>query len=117
MRLSLLFVFAISAILFGCYYDNEEELYPKAPLPASLKVTYESHIKNIMNTSCALSGCHISGGGQIDLSNFSNTLLIADNGKLEDRVILQRNMPPSGPLSSDDQNLIKRWLETGKLEK
>lgn len=113
----ILIIIILGALSSSCYYDNEEELYPKAPLPDSLKVSYESHIKSIMTNSCALAGCHVSGAGQLDLSNYSNVKLIADNGKLEERVLIQKNMPPAGPLSQNDQELIKRWLETGKTEK
>lgn len=116
MRIILIVIFS-SAVISSCYYDNEEELYPKAPLPDSLKVTYGSHIKDIMTTYCTSSGCHSVTGGASALTTYGSVKKMADNGKLEDRVLLQQNMPPSAPLPKHEQDLLKRWLETGRKEK
>jgi hypothetical protein len=40
--------------------------------------------------------------------------LIVDNGKFNDRVIVQKNMPPSG-LTNTELEKIKFWLAAGAL--
>ncbi|MFC2125150.1 hypothetical protein ACFLU5_10085 [Bacteroidota bacterium] len=108
----LLFLFVIQS----CYYDNEEELYPDLPSCDTTDVNFSMVIQPIFNTNCATSGCHIPGTGRTDLSTYSGIKAIVDDGRLEDRVIIQRDMPPSGPLSSCEIKLIEAWIENGATD-
>jgi len=107
-------VAAVSLMIIGCYYDNEEELYPGSGSLAcdTTGVTYAADIMPIVSTKCALSGCHASGGlGPLmtDQSQFDG---LASSGKIRNRVLEQKNMPPSGPLPLCEQQKIDAYLKS-----
>lgn len=91
--------------------------------------TYDGDISGIINSSCALTGCHVSGGGTPGvfesfegLSDYTND---GPNG-LRDRVIVLQNdpnigMPPddsNGPTELTEMQLLifKCWADTGYPE-
>ena len=100
-------------VLQACYYDNEEELYSDIPACDTTNVDFGNEIQPIVNTNCAISGCHVPGTGRIDLTTYSGVIGIVDNGSLEQRVIVQMDMPPSGPLSDCDIKKIETWIANG----
>jgi len=104
---------AFCLMLNGCYYDNEEELYAGSGNCDTSVVDYATDIKPIFATNCAISGCHVPGPGRKDLSNDQGIKDIADNGELKDRVVVRKDMPPSGPLSSCNVKLIQAWIDNG----
>lgn len=114
---SLLFIGAIFFMVFinSCYYDNEEELYPNFVCDTSA-ATFMAVIDPIIKSNCALSGCHVPGGsGNGDYTNYAGIKAAVDNGKIQERAINLRNMPPSGPLSNCDILKLQTWINNGAL--
>lgn len=110
-------IIAIGASLAsGCYYDNEETLYPTNGLPKdcdTTALTYDGKIKAIINQNCAYAGCHLNGQSP-DLSNYDNVVGSIERVKI--RAIDQKSMPPSGASnkpSNCDISLLKTWIEKG----
>lgn len=116
----ILLILLLGAFLSSCYYDNEEELYPFENLNCDTLsvITYANKIQAIANSNCAISGCHtgVNPTGGIKLETYQQMKAIADNGKLGDRVLVQQNMPPSGPLSNCDLEAIQVWINNGAPE-
>jgi hypothetical protein len=113
----LLLTFVFTGLFFtGCYYDNEEELYPGSVDCDVTNVDYSTVIKPIADSNCAISGCHVPGTGLPDLTTYVGLKTIADNGKLNDRVVVRKDMPPSGPLSNCDIDKIEAWISQGAPE-
>lgn len=85
------------------------------------EVTYNSSISAIFNTSCAYAGCH-NGAAPGDFTTYQGIADYIDGGKLEQRVVIERNMPPSyatiGPTSLTDEELelFKCWIQSGYPE-
>lgn len=100
------------AMLNGCYYDNEEELYPESFNCNPGDVTYDI-IKPIIDANCATSGCHVAGTGRKDLRTYQGMKDIMDDGRLNERVIVKQDMPPSGPLSKCYIAKIEAWIAQG----
>jgi hypothetical protein len=102
--------------------DEEEEMMEEMFDCEGVDVSYTMDIVPIINETCALSGCHVSGGsGNGDFSTYAGLKAKADNGSLESRALIQMNMPPSnssGPTSlSDSQKLIIAcWIQDGAPE-
>ncbi len=101
-------------LLAGCYYDNEEELYPSNFCDVTA-VTFSGTIKPLIQTRCAIPGCHVNGGQSPNLTVDANILGIAQNGDLHARVIQRASpaMPPTGPLPSCEMQQIQAWLDQG----
>ena len=102
--------------LSGCYYDVEKELYPASPDCTTTGITYSNTIMNIVNTNCAISGCHIAGTGRSDLTKYSGVNAVASNGSMRQKVLIDKSMPPLKPLSECEMLQIETWLKSGTPE-
>ena len=100
----------------SCYYDNEEDLYPESFECDTTAITYDGKIGEIINSNCATSGCHDGVSDAIELTNYSAVKAIVDNGKLENRVLVLKDMPPSGNLSNCEYQQLELWLSKGAPE-
>jgi len=83
-----------------------------------VSVSYANDIVPIINTNCALSGCHVSGFSSGDYTTYTGLKAKADNGTLKERVVAKKDMPPSttlGPKSLSDADIKKFfcWIEDG----
>ena len=108
----ILFILALSS----CYNDNEEELYGPVSCDVS-NVTYSNDVTVIIYSSCATTGCHVSGGtGPGDFTTYNDLKASVDNGSFETRVLVQKTMPPSTPLSDCDLEILQAWIEGGALQ-
>jgi len=118
MRYIILSIFLIGAILTSCTKDKipviEEPMEPMC----DPEINYDNTMQAIINNSCAITGCHISGGNAPGVfSSYQGLLGQLDNGRIEDEVIVQRRMPFSpGVLSDEEFDLFKCWLEAGHPE-
>jgi len=98
----------------GCYYDNEEELYPNTFCDTSA-VTWSGTIEPLVQASCAIPGCHVPGAQSPALTSYAAVKAIADDGKLRGVVVTGSPyfMPPSGKLPACNQNQVQAWLDAG----
>jgi len=79
-------------------------------------VTFSKHIGPLVQTNCALSGCHATGEPQINLTSYAAVKTIADDGRMRSYVIEGNPefMPKGGQLSQRDKNFVICWLDNGK---
>ncbi|MBL7952102.1 MAG: hypothetical protein JNM62_10310 [Flavobacteriales bacterium] len=100
----------------GCYYDNEEELYPNNFCDTT-NVTYSGTVDAIIQGKCAIPGCHVSGGnGTGDFTSFSALSQQVANGRVLRSI--KRDpagipMPPSGGLRDCEVRQIELWIAAG----
>jgi hypothetical protein len=75
MKIIIILMF-ITAAVFGCYYDNEEYLYPQLNTVCdTVSVTYSVSVKSVLKQNCL--SCHSNNtaaslGGNIKLENYAN---------------------------------------------
>ncbi|MFK7932662.1 MAG: hypothetical protein AB8G22_04080 [Saprospiraceae bacterium] len=104
----------------ACTSDQLEPI--EAPAVCDTLVpTYNQQMVFLIETTCAYEGCHISGFSSGDYSSYSGMLASLDNGKVFNRVIATRDMPPEyadGPkeLTEAEVEIFNCWLENGHLE-
>ncbi|MCT4629071.1 hypothetical protein [Winogradskyella sp.] len=82
--------------------------------PLTREVTYQSDIQSIMTNNCIT--CHAGPvpSASLDLSNYQNTRLSAEQGSLVSRMNSVTNpMPPSGKLSPQILQIIDKWVTDG----
>ena len=119
MRFFLAGILLVGLGLTSCYYDNEEELYEfyYAANPCDTSnVTFAGMIFPIIQGNCSISGCHIAGGTGPGLyENYDQVKASVDNGKLENRVLVLQNMPPTSPLTACQQFQLQVWIDAGAL--
>jgi hypothetical protein len=111
-------VFALSILLYGCYNNSEEYLYPNINTNCdTTNVTFSSTISSIISENCL--SCHQGSNpeGGIELSNYANVKIQADNGKLLGTVqqLSGYSAMPKGAakLSDCKINQIKIWINKG----
>lgn len=77
-------------------------------------IKYSVNVKTIIETKCAVSGCHVSGGGApSNFNNFANVQSSA--GEIKART-QNGNMPKNGDkLPQAELDLIACWVDDGAL--
>ena len=97
----------------GCYYDIAEELYPTNSISCNTSPdVYNTKIKGIIATNCAIPGCHVAINGVVP--DLSDSAIVYDNiDRIQIRAINEKTMPQSGQLSSCDVNALQNWINGG----
>ncbi len=117
---SVLIVISALAVMAspGCYYDNEEELYPNT-FCDTVNITYSGAISKIIEGSCAIPGCHVAGGsGTGNFTVFAELKAQVDNGTLLRSVRREPNaiaMPSGGALRTCEIRQLELWVAAGAL--
>ena len=115
-------VLVVAVLLPGCTAD-------KLAAPASgdclgTTPTYENDIKEIIDRTCAYSGCHLDSAPGV-YTSYTGLQSVLSTGLFRQRVILVKDDPVSGMppnnapanraknLTAQELNLIQCWLEAG----
>ena len=106
------------AILSACTSDKLSLIDEPMEPDCNPEINFNNTIQAIVNNSCALPGCHVSGGNAPGVfTSYEGMLGQLDNGQVEDEVIVQRDMPRApGVLTEEEFDLFKCWLEAGHPE-
>ncbi len=121
MRAAIASALLLSGILLmigsfsGCYYDNEEYLYPGGTCDTA-NVGWTSVIAPIVQQKCATPGCHVPGGtGTGDFTQQAEVTASVNDGSFRVSVLGARTMPPnsSAPLSNCELKQVQVWLDAG----
>lgn len=113
---SFILVMLFFALSSSCYYDKAEELYPETDCDTS-NVSYNNFIVPLFAKEC--NRCHNAQSplGGINLEDFSQVKLTANNGSLLGSMKHASNysiMPPSGAKMPDcDLSKIEKWINDG----
>lgn len=119
----LFFILLVAALTGGCYYDNEENLYPVLDRGCdTTAVSFSKTILPIFQTNCYT--CHsasqnANSGGSMNLEDFSVIKQLVDLGILYGSVIqdpASKPMPKGGAkLDTCSITKIKIWIDKGAL--
>ncbi len=116
-------VVILVALAAGCYYDNEERLYPDLGKGCdTVNVTYSKTIAPIFQTYCL--GCHgardyATSGGNINFDDFAMVQAMATDGMIMGSIT---HTPPHPFMPKDREKLdtcsiskIKIWIDAGAI--
>lgn len=106
--LALFIVFATA-----CTNDKEELLNPpKQNACDTLNATFTT-VKSIITTKCSSSRCHgaAAAKGGVILETYDQMKAKAD--RIKQRAIIEKTMPPSTPLSTNDIAILQCWFNSG----
>jgi hypothetical protein len=100
----------------GCFYDIEAELYPGSGCIVPETVVYSIDIEPIIALKCAIGNCHVTSGvAPGSFETYEGLLNKVNNGTFEERIFVRQDMPPSGPLSSCEIQILQKWIDQGAL--
>lgn len=117
MKKYLLIILSLMFLFSSCYYDSQEDLYPKSGICDTTNVTYESSIKPIMQQYCT--GCHGSSNPSagIDLSTYDLCIQYGQDGSLYGSMLQDgsySDMPKNANRVDDcTLNKIQIWINNG----
>ncbi|MEP7108083.1 MAG: hypothetical protein ABI760_08870 [Ferruginibacter sp.] len=112
--ITVLFLILVSAN--GCYNDNKELLYGSQNTDCStVQAKFGTDIITIITGKCAISGCHDANAAAnpagITLQSYLQ--VSANKDRINMRVVLEKTMPPTGPLTPAETGKIQCWLANG----
>ena len=116
-----LIIFVAIITLSSCANNKEEG--PVPIIPSANPITYNNATKKIFDTRCI--ACHapnLSQAGfplttyqEVTFSNYGSV-----GGLIENRVLIQQNMPPSaswtGQLTQGEMDTLQLWINQGSPE-
>jgi len=70
-------------------------------------------ISSLTASKCNSASCHGSGSSNGDFTAYAGIKPLADNGRLETRVLDLQDMPRNGSLTSEQLGQFKCWLDDG----
>lgn len=106
-------ILIIATTLQSCYNDSEEYLYGPVTCDTT-EISFSTDVTPIINSSCATTNCHVSGGsGPGDFTQFGDLKAKVDDSSFVNRVIEQRTMPPGTPLTDCEIQILQAWLDAG----
>lgn len=119
----LLWILLIVALVAGCYYDTEEQLYPKLDQACDTTgVTFSKSILPILQTNCY--NCHSASenanlGKGINLEDFSILKQRVSTGEFYASIVQDLSvipMPKDGAkLDTCSITKIKIWIDKGAI--
>jgi hypothetical protein len=104
------FSLALCLFIVACNSSKKVTTEPTVAMP---EVSYKKSILPIIESKCAVEGCHIQGFHEGDFTIFEELKKQVDRGKVRRLVIDNKSMPPEQPLESKDIKLIDTWLKQG----
>lgn len=131
MKTIIPFIALILLVLQQFFTACTNDVLPEPAIQAqcdSMIVTYDGVVKDIINSSCAYTGCHSSGGiGIGNYGTYEGLLTVLESGLFENRVIAQKDdpaigMPPNSSvypesikddLTEEELLIIQCWLLAG----
>lgn len=122
---SLFLSFALTLFLAtSCSFNNVEDLKPPVGPCDTVQVSFATDIIPIMERNCSNKSfnnfngdCHQAGSPIADYTIFAGVKAKVDEGKLEQRALIEKSMPPSfsnGPRPDDAElKMITCWIAAG----
>ena len=96
----------------SCAYDNAEELFGEKECPPG-GTSFSQTIAPIINSNCAVSGCHVNGQQLPTLETYAQTSSNAN--KIKNRTSNGTMPPPTSglTLSLEEIEAIACWVDSG----
>ena len=99
--------------LDSCYYDSEQKLYHITAIDCTtISSKFTADVMPIITSTCATPSCHNSTGvGGVVLQTYDQIKAKID--RINQRVLIDKTMPPNGALTSSELNIIQCWINAG----
>jgi mono/diheme cytochrome c family protein len=119
LSILLLLLSLITINTIGCYYDNEEELYPEVSSCDTAAVSYSTKLLPIIEDQCI--GCHSAAayqaaGGGYNLEGYTNVKASVDDNTFLPAINHSGNFPmPKGGNKLDNCTIaqFEAWINAG----
>lgn len=116
-RLSFILIILVTALMSGCYYDNEAVLYPDTGCTAGTVGTFQAVVLPLLNHRC--NSCHSGSypSGSIRLDSYTEVIKYVNVGSLMGSINHDSGYSPmpknSSKMSACDIQKIQSWVDAG----
>lgn len=107
MKNLLLFVFSMGLVSFLSCSNDKFETDPCS------QVSYLETIHPIVESKCAISGCHVAGFQPGDFTKYEVLKQKAEDGKIQLMVFSLGIMPPLHKLTEEEKSQLQCWIQSG----
>jgi uncharacterized membrane protein len=113
MKIKYLFILGMMLIFSSCYYDKAELLYGVTPVDCNvINAKFSTDINPLIQTKCSIAGCHnSSAAGGLVLLNY--TQVKSSIGLIQQRCLVNKDMPPGNPLTKTEMDKLRCWIQAG----
>ena len=98
-------VYSLLIFITACQTASKETIETGPCGTAAKEITYPADVKPIIRQHCI--SCHA------DYIFYDSLNAEINNGEFYKRVVVKRDMPPSGGLDTCDYIILKRWIYNG----
>ena len=116
-RIMLVLAIALTLVIGGCYYDNEEDLYLGNSTCDTTNVTYSASVAPVFAGYC--NSCHSGSSPSGNIKTDSYTSVKTNISRIHGAINHQSGFLPmpqnGGSLSSCDLTKIDIWIRQGML--
>lgn len=104
---------AAITLVISCTYNDKDEVTAPVDICDTTPASFAADVQPIIQTNCAKSGCHAnsSAAGGVVLETYEQ--ISGKAGRINQRALIEKTMPPTGPLATAQINIIKCWIENG----
>ncbi len=109
---NIILILMVMTSISSCYYNIKVE--PDCQTPDG--ISFANDVLPIIETSCAVTACHVQGFENGNFNNFDEFKEKADEGFVAQMLRTSQMPPPSlsGPsLSLCEKDIILKWVEEG----
>jgi hypothetical protein len=109
-------ILPLAFLTWGCYYDDEETLYPQTACDTS-NITYSLTVNPVLQSNC--SQCHnsVSPSGGIDLASYDAVVAAVNTGRVLGAINHETGyspMPKNADKLGDCQIAqVTKWIDLG----
>lgn len=130
MKIAPLFIFPAFTVILWCSSCSSDKL-PEPMVAATCTDTipaYDPQVRQIIEETCAYSGCHLDGTAPGVYDSYAGLLPNIESGAFRTRVLQLRDDPNQGmppdyapegrprDLTQEQLDLIECWLDSGHPE-
>ncbi len=102
---------ALSLCIFVACTKDRGQLPETIPSADCSTIHFSEDIKPVIDDKCL--GCHSASYLCGDLVTYDDVKSKVDNGSLLQKVVRDKTMPPGNPLSEEELQKFKCWVESG----
>jgi uncharacterized membrane protein len=110
MKMNLIYAVSMTCLLIilaSCKYDT-------VPFDCSaVSATFTADVQPLISSKCSYSGCHASNNPAAGIALETYTQISAYKNSVRNTVIVNKSMPPSGPLPAAEMSKIQCWIDAG----
>lgn len=115
LRVKLLLLLILGTWTQSCYYDNQVKLYHISTTDCTIgSAKFTADVAPIIASNCATTSCHnTTGVGGVVLQTYDQIKAKVD--RINQRVLIDKTMPPNGLLTTSELKIIQCWISAGAL--